>query len=462
MPLPIKKNSRRALTRSSEIRNEEIEFDLIGAFRYWWSLRFEYALFTVMSILLASLAIFFMLQQQNNSRLHYSEIVFKTSTSNTPINLEQIINPSFLKSLISNKTELANLRTQKLIKNISLNRAYPKVDQITSKILKLNDSDIKKLAISGKKLEQTVNELAAISEDYYSLRLIHNQTSISPDQSELILNRLVDHFNQKTSQDIDFQRSRLFTLQKVSDTDMKSQTLLFEKLNAIRSNIRLIQSNYSEFVTKTDFSIISTELNRLNQFIFQFQGINNDEITIRLENQVKELSSKLASLYEIFKLIQNNQITLPSYTGTGGVEGAAVIAQINNDSIQSLLSLGKELSSSDLINQITTEIKQLSFQKAELESQLQLNQRLKEKSVIPQILTANNINKVITQHNELIEVVLSKKNPDLYLNVIVPPRYFNDREKLMNKFIRIALLASILISLTGILIYFIRFQFQYR
>ena len=116
----------------------------------------------------------------------------------------------------------------------------------------------------------------------------------------------------------------------------------------------------------------------------------------------------------------------------------------------------------DLINQTATEIKTLSFQKAELESQLQLNQRLKEKSVIPQIVKANDVNKVITQHNELIEVVLSKKNPDLYLNVIVPPRYFNDREKLMNKFIRIALLASILISLTGILIYFIRFQFQYR
>ena len=454
-----KKSSPRIKTRSQDI--QEIDLDLMGAFRYWWALKFQYAVFMVVSIGLASLLIFFILQQQNNSRLHYSEIIFKTATSNSPISLEQIINPSFLRSLTGPQTELANLDAQQLVENLSLNRVYPQADQITDQILNLDDATLKKLVLSGDQLENTVNQLTNLSRQHFALRLIHNQTSLSPAQSELILNRLIDHFNQKTSQDVDFQRTRLFTLQNISESDLQSQILLFEKLNAIRSNLRIIQSDYSELVTQTDFSILQTQLNRLDQFLFQSEGINNDEITLRLENQVEELSSKLASLYEILELIQNNETTLPTYTGTGGGEGTT-IAQINNDSIQSLLSLGKELSAVDLINQTAAEIKQLSFQKAELESQLQLNQRLKENLVIPQQVSANEVNQVITQLNELITVVVSEKNPDRYLNVTVPPRYFSDRAQLRQQFIRYALLASILIALMGLLIYFIRFQFQNR
>ena len=454
-----KKSSPRIKTRSQDI--QEIDLDLMGAFRYWWAMKFQYAVFMVVSIGLASLLIFFILQQQNNSRLHYSEIIFKTATSNSPISLEQIINPSFLRSLTGPQTELANLDAQQLVENLSLNRVYPQADQITDQILNLDDATLKKLVLSGDQLENTVNQLTNLSRQHFALRLIHNQTSLSPAQSELILNRLIDHFNQKTSQDVDFQRTRLFTLQNISESDLQSQILLFEKLNAIRSNLRIIQSDYSELVTQTDFSILQTQLNRLDQFLFQFQGIANDEITLRLENQVEELSSKLASLYEILELIQNNETTVPTYAGTGGGEGTT-IAQINNDSIQSLLSLGKELSAVDLINQTAAEIKQLSFQKAELESQLQLNQRLKENLVIPQQVSANEVNQVITQLNELITVVVSEKNPDRYLNVTVPPRYFSDRAQLRQQFIRYALLTSILIALMGLLIYFIRFQFQNR
>ena len=454
-----KKSSPRRKARSQDI--QEIDLDLMGAFRYWWALKFQYAVFMVVSIGLASLLIFFILQQQNNSRLHYSEIIFKTATSNSPISLEQIINPSFLRSLTGPQTELANLDAQQLVENLLLNRVYPQADQITDQILNLDDATLKKLVLSGDQLENTVNQLTNLSRQHFALRLIHNQTSLSPAQSELILNRLIDHFNQKTSQDVDFQRTRLFTLQNISESDLQSQILLFEKLNAIRSNLRIIQSDYSELVTQTDFSILQTQLNRLDQFLFQFQGIANDEITLRLENQVEELSSKLASLYEILELIQNNETTVPTYAGTGGGEGTT-IAQINNDSIQSLLSLGKELSAVDLINQTAAEIKQLSFQKAELESQLQLNQRLKENLVTPQQVSANEVNQVITQLNELITVVLSKKNPDRYLNVTVPPRYFSDRAQLWQQFIRYALLTSILIALMGLLIYFIRFQFQNR
>jgi len=454
-----KKSLPRIKTQSQDI--QEIDLDLMGAFRYWWSLKFQYAVFMVVSIFFTSLMIFFSLQQQNNSRLHYSEVIFKTATFNSPISLEQIINPSFLRSLTGQQTELANLDAQQLVENLSLNRVYPQADQITDQILNLDDATLKKLVLSGDQLENTVNQLTNLSRQHFVLRLIHNQTSLSPAQSELILNRLIDHFNQKTSQDVDFQRTRLFTLQNISESDLQSQILLFEKLNAIRSNLRIIQSDYSELVTQTDFSVLQTQLNRLDQFLFQSQGIANDEITLRLENQVEELSSKLASLYEILELIQNNETTVPTYAGTGGGEGTT-IAQINNDSIQSLLSLGKELSAVDLINQTAAEIKQLSFQKAELESQLQLNQRLKENLVIPQQVSANEVNQVITQLNELITVVVSEKNPDRYLNVTVPPRYFSDRAQLRQQFIRYALLTSILIALMGLLIYFIRFQFQNR
>ena len=445
--------------RSQEI--QEIDLDIVGAFHYWWSLKLQYALLVAVSIMVVSVVIFLSLQHQNNSRLHYSEIIFKTATSNSPISLEQIINPSFLRSLTDQQTELANLDAQQLVENLSLNRVYPQADQITDQILNLDDATLKKLVLSGDQLESTVNQLTNLSRQHFALRLIHNQTSLSPAQSELILNQLIDHFNQKTSQDVDFQRTRLFTLQKIAESDLQSQILLFEKLNAIRSNLRIIQNDYSELVTQTDFSILQTQLNRLDQFLFQSQGIANDEITLRLENQVEELSSKLASLYEILELIQNNETTLPTYTGTGGGEGTT-IAQINNDSIQSLLSLGKELSAVDLINQTAAEIKQLSFQKAELESQLQLNQRLKENLVIPQQVSANEVNQVITQLNELIAVIVSEKNPDRYLNVTVPPRYFSDRAQLMQQFIRYALLASMLIALMGMFGYFLRFQFQNR
>ena len=312
--------------RSQEI--QEIDLDIVGAFHYWWSLKLQYALLVAVSIMVVSVVIFLSLQHQNNSRLHYSEIIFKTATSNSPISLEQIINPSFLRSLIDQQTELANLDAQQLVENLSLNRVYPQADQITDQILNLDDATLKKLVLSGNQLENTVNQLTNLSRQHFALRLIHNHTSLSSAQSELILNRLIDHFNQKTSQDIDFQRSKLFTLQKISDADLKSQSLLFEKLNAIRSNIRIIQNNYSELVTKTDFSSITTQMNRLNQFLFQSEGIYNDEITIRLENQVKELSSKLASLYEIFKLIQNNQITLPSILEQKGLRGQRLLRKL--------------------------------------------------------------------------------------------------------------------------------------
>ena len=452
-------NRQSAQKNQRSLSSSEIDLNVIEAIRDWWAHRFQFAVITGLSVIVVGLFLFFFFQHQHSSRLHYSEIVFKTATSNTPISLERIINSSLIRSLIEEEEAFLNLEAQQIINNLSLNRFYPQADIMTDQILNLNDATLKKLVLSGDQLENTVVQLNNLSRQHYTLRLIHNQTSLSPDQSEFLLNTLVDEFNQKTSQSVDFQNTRLFTLENIDESDLNNQILLFEKLNAIRSNLRIIKNDYSELVTQTDFSTIQTQLNQLDQFLFHSVDLANDEITIRLENQVEELRSKLQSLYDILELIQNNQNVLPSY-GNSSMGENNTIAQINNDSIQSLLSLGKELSAVDIINQLADEIKQLSFQKAEIESQLLLNQRLKLGNNNKKDITINQVNSIINQLNRLIELVVIEKNPDRYLNVTIPPRYYSDSKSAQKTFWKYWLIISLLLSLGIFLAYLLRYQFK--
>ena len=98
MAPPVKKNSRRLSASSSLTRSEEIDLDLIGALQYWWSKKIQYFVINLGILLALGLCLFLFLQSKNKSELHYSEVVFKTTTTNSNINLNQIIDPAIIKS----------------------------------------------------------------------------------------------------------------------------------------------------------------------------------------------------------------------------------------------------------------------------------------------------------------------------------------------------------------------------
>ena len=220
-------NRQSAQKNQRSLSSSEIDLNVIEAIRDWWAHRFQFAVITGLSVIVVGFFLFFFFQHQHSSRLHYSEIVFKTATSNTPISLERIINSSLIRSLIEEEEAFLNLEAQQIINNLSLNRFYPQANIMTDQILNLNDAALKKLVLSGDQLENTVVQLNNLSRQHYTLRLIHNQTSLSPDQSEFLLNTLVDEFNQKTSQSVDFQNTRLFTLENIDESDLDNQILLF-------------------------------------------------------------------------------------------------------------------------------------------------------------------------------------------------------------------------------------------
>ena len=434
-----------------------MDLDLIGALGYWWSKKIQYLIINLSILLTLGICLFFFLQSKNDSELHYSEVVFKTTTTNSNINLDQIIDPVIIKSQLE-KEQFQNLNTEQLIKSLSIFQSFPQTDRIADQVLALSDTQIKKLALSGEQLEQTILALNELSQQYYALRITHNQSSITPSQADYLLNILIETFNQKTSQDIDLQQTQLFLLSAISEADLQNQNLLFEKLTAIRNNITTIQKEYIELVTTTDFSNLFSQLNLIDQYLYQSSGLGTDEVTIRIENSIEEINNKLLSLYQILDLIQNNQGQQSSMTMGNGENTS--IAQLNNDSIQSLLSLGKELSGVDLVASTAEEIKDLSFQKAELQSQLNLNQKLRTSVNDNFSINVNSVNELIKEVNQLIKKVIKDKNPDRYLSVITPPLYYSDQANLMAQFGRYAMILFVLSFLSTFIFYLLRFQFR--
>jgi len=457
MPSPVKKNSRRITTRPTMTRGEEMDLDLIGALGYWWSKKIQYLIINLSILLTLGICLFFYLQSKNDSELHYSEVVFQTTTTNSPLNLDQIIDPIVIETQ-QQKEQFQNLDTQRLIENLSISQTFPQSDRIANQILAISDTQIKKLALSGDQLEQTILALNELSQQYYALRIAHNHSSITPSQADFLLNILIDTFNQKTSQDVDLQQTGLFLLSPILEIDMQNQNLLFEKLSATRKNISTIQKEYSELVTATDFSVLLTQLNLIDQYLYQSTAIGRDEVTIRLENEIDEIENKLESLYQILDLIQNNKNQQSTITAGNGEN--STIAQLNNDSIQSLLSLGKELSGVDLIANTAQEIKDLSFQKAELQSQLNLNQELRSSVGKKESINLETINELISQVNQLTQKVIKDKNPDRYLSVITPPLYYSDQANLMAQFGRYSMILFVLSFLSTFIFYLLRFQFR--
>ena len=457
MPSPVKRNSRRTPTQPVVTRGEEMDLDLIGALGYWWSKKIQYLIINLSILLTLGICLFFYLQFKNDSELHYSEVVFKTTTTNSNINLDQIIDPVIIKSQLE-KEQFQNLNTEQLIKSLSIFQSFPQTDRIADQVLALSDTQIKKLALSGEQLEQTILALNELSQQYYALRITHNQSSITPSQADYLLNILIETFNQKTSQDIDLQQTQLFLLSAISEADLQNKNLLFEKLSAIRNNITTIQKEYIELVTTTDFSNLFSQLNLIDQYLYQSKGLGADEVTIRIENSIEEINNKLLSLYQILDLVQNNQGQQSSMTMGNGENTS--IAQLNNDSIQSLLSLGKELSGVDLVASTAEEIKDLSFQKAELQSQLNLNQKLRTSVNDNFSINVNSVNELINEVNQLIQKVIKDKNPDRYLSVITPPLYYSDQANLMAQFGRYSMILFVLSFLSTFIFYLLRFQFR--
>ena len=448
--------SQRPPKKTTTAVSEEFDLDILAALQYWWSKKTQFLLTNLLIILILGTGLFMFLQSTNGSKLKYSEVVFKTTTSNTPLNLEQIIDPIVIEENLQ-KEQFENLDAQRIFNNLTLNQSFPQSDRIADQILGITDTQIKKLALSADQLEETIKSLSELSQNFYALRLIHNGITITPMQAEFLLNILLDEFNQKASQDVDLQETGLFILTALNQNDFKNTNLLFEKLNAIRSNINTIREQFSELVTSTDFSVITTNLNQFDKYLYQSSQVDSEEISIRLTNEIDVIDEKLNSLYDILKIIQNNQ-SQQSSLSSGGVENST-IAQINNDSIQSLLSLGKELSGVDLVNETAQEIKTLSFEKAELLSQLSLNQKLRENFSNTQIITIDQVNQLIVDVNNLTKKVIQEKNPERYLTITTPPLFYSDqaqsREQL-SKYLMVLIVLSILITF---IYYILRFQF---
>ena len=436
--------------------SEEFDLDILAALQYWWSKKIQFLLTNLLIILILGTGLFVFQQSTNGSKLKYSEVVFKTTTSNTPLNLEQIIDPIVIEENLQ-KEQFENLDAQRIFNNLTLNQAFPQSDRIADQILGITDTQIKKLALSADQLEETIKSLNELSQEFYALRLIHNQSVITPIQAEFLLNSLIDEFNKKTSQDIDLQETGLFILNTITEVEFDNPNLLFEKLAAIRSNLTIIREQFSELVTATDFSVLTTNLNQFDKYLYQSSNLDSDEFTIRLQSKIEVIDSKLTSLYEILKIVQNNQSQQNLLSP--GVGENSTIAQINNDSIQSLLSLGKELSGVDLINETAQEIKSLSFEKAELQSQLALNEKLKNNLLPSEQIKSQQINNLILQINALTKKVIEEKNPDRYLSITTPPLFYSDQAQSLEQFSKYLMVLIVLSILITFIYYILRFQF---
>lgn len=397
------------------------------------------------------------LKIHNSSKLHYSQIVFKTSTTNSPINLQRIINPELITSLVLQE-EFNNLKPQAIIDHLSLDNYHPLAQDVTNKILNLEDSALKKLVLSGNQLENAILQLDGFSQNHYVLRLTHNETGITPAQASLLLSQLIKLFNEKTSQEVDFQKSQLYFLQTINESNLSQAGFLFEKIQSLKGNIQTIKRDFSELVTAVDFAELQTNLNQFDQFLNSSVDNATDEITIRLQNQSNELETKINSLYEILNLLQNKQSGIRiSNTPSNDT---STIAQIDSNSIQSLLNLGQELSSVEMINDIASEIKELSFQKASIQSQLELNQNLQQNNRNVEPLTVSKFNQVIQQVNDIVKLIVNEKNPVRYLNVVSPPKYFNDANSFYQSYVRFLALIVVIVSLSLFLVYLLRSHFR--
>jgi hypothetical protein len=265
-------------------------------------------------------------------------------------------------------------------------------------------------------------------------------------------------FNEKTSQEVDFQKSQLYFLQTINESNLKEAGFLFQKIQSLKNNIQTIKRDFSELVTAVDFAELQTNINKFDQYLNLSSDNATDEVTIRLQNQYDELDTKINSLYEILNILQNKQSSLRIANTPSN--DTSTIAQIDSNSIQSLLNLGQELSSVEMINDIASEIKELSFDKASIQSQLELNKNLQKNNRNVELITAGQLNQVIQQVNDIIKMIIHEKNPARYLNVISPPKYYNDANSFYQSYARYLALVVIVVVLSLFLVYLLRSHFS--
>lgn len=446
------KNLRRSATLHSHTDHDEIDIDLKAGFNYWLSKK---NIFIITNLILITVMIFLFAIinfYKEKSDLKYSEIVFKTTTTNSNIKLDNIFSMEAVKDFIS-KYKFTNLNAETLTKSLLLTKIDPNRENLRKQLLNLSPQDLKNLSISDDALNNLINNLQN-PENVYSLRLIHNSTNITQSQADLMTNFLIERFNNEIIANVSLNTSKLQKVEILDKDDFENKKLLMDKYFFLKDLLSELQNNYSQYLFNFDYSLYK---NKLDNLVLLFNVANSKQsnklltnFQFSITNRVKVIDKKIETLYKILDIVRINPMNSfeNKPLSTSNVETNKIFS-LDNDSINSLLDIGSSLSSIELVKELVQEIKLLSFDKAELISDLDSFNNEKTNLINDKNYNLSYVNELILDMNKQVMLVNDYLNPNIYIEIINPSQFYSDSMQINKNNIRYFLLSVALIfSLT--------------
>ena len=444
------KNLRRSANLNPYTDHDEININLRAGFNYWLSKK---NIFIIINLILITVMIFLfaiLTLNQKKADLRYSEIVFKTTTTNSNIKIDNIISSEAVKDFIS-KYKFTNLNAETLTESLSLTKIDPNRENLRKQLLNLSTQDLKNLSISDMALNNLIKNLQN-PENIYSLRLIHNSTNITQFQADLMTNYLIERFNNEIMTSLKLSASNLQKVEFLDKDDFENKLLLLDKYFFLKDLFSELKNNYSQYLINFDYSVYNNRINNLipSFTIANLKQSNNklNSLEFTITNKVKVIDKKIETLYQILDIVRINPMNSfeNNSLGTSNVETNKIFS-LDNDSIKSLLNIGSSLSSIELVEELVQEIKALSFKKADLIADLYYFDNEINLLTNNQNYGLSYVNELILDINKQVTLINAYLNPNNYIEIINPIHFYSEIEQIYKINILYFLLSVVLIFL---------------
>ena len=444
------KNLRRSANLNPYTDHDEININLRAGFNYWLSKK---NIFIIINLILITVMIFLfaiLTLNQKKADLRYSEIVFKTTTTNSNIKIDNIISSEAVKDFIS-KYKFTNLNAETLTESLSLTKIDPNRENLRKQLLNLSTQDLKNLSISDMALNNLIKNLQN-PENIYSLRLIHNSTNITQFQADLMTNYLIERFNNEIMTSLKLSASNLQKVEFLDKDDFENKLLLLDKYFFLKDLFSELKNNYSQYLINFDYSVYNNRINNLIPLftIANLKQSNNklNSLEFTITNKVKVIDKKIETLYQILDIVRINPMNSfeNNSLGTSNVETNKIFS-LDNDSIKSLLNIGSSLSSIELVEELVQEIKALSFKKADLIADLYYFDNEINLLTNNQNYGLSYVNELILDINKQVTLINAYLNPNNYIEIINPIHFYSEIEQIYKINILYFLLSVVLIFL---------------
>ena len=360
-----------------------------------------------------------------------------------------------------------DLDPAKINKNLVIKfNTNPLKESLQSRIISLEDKDIKNLALSNEELSSITQSLNDNSQDIISITLYHIPLNISFEQANNFLTALIQNVNNKILLRTNREKLNLKMINTknldVYFNEYEQLSRLTNMINSIQSNLNVMRKNYEELLLGIDLSEYNNLADMSQKLLHELSknlGNTNaiDSLNINILNKDRDIEDLKYSLE-----ILNPEQLLSNISGNKqNNDETTNNTQLDGEVFEKILVIGSEISLTNFKLDTLSKIQSLQQEKNLLIKQIDLlNLPI---SIQRKSFTNESVEKKIRNlTNDVNEAVMQIRNftqPKVAVRILKNPELVLLNSKNINELIKIV---GILTLVGLFIISFISFLIPYK